>query len=156
MNNIQDALYLAQFNIAQARGTIDSAIMKEFREFIDPINSLAEDAPGFVWRAIDQEGRSSSYLEVPELGANMLVNLSVWKDIESLKSFTYKTVHSYFVKHRSNWFEKLDSHHLVMWWIDSSYRPTIEEGLSKLEYLKVNGPSYEAFTFPHIFHSGQP
>jgi hypothetical protein len=41
---------VAQVNIALARAPIDSEVLSEFVAQLDPINALAEAAPGFVWR----------------------------------------------------------------------------------------------------------
>ena len=143
--------HLAQFNLAEGKGHLTSEIMKEFYDFIAPINELAEGAPGFVWRLKDEAGRSSSYFEIPELGDKMLINLSVWLDIQSLKNFTYHTVHSYFVRHRTKWFEKMNKHHLVMWWIEPGTIPSIDEALNRLDLLRRMGPTMEAFDFAHPF-----
>ena len=43
---------LAQINIARMRAPLDSTEMEEFREFIGPINALAERQEGFIWRLL--------------------------------------------------------------------------------------------------------
>ncbi len=42
--------HIAQVNIARMVDEIDSPIMHEFAANLEPINALADRAPGFVWR----------------------------------------------------------------------------------------------------------
>jgi Domain of unknown function (DUF3291) len=41
---------LAQVNIGRMRAPIDSDQLKGFVELLDPINAVADQSPGFVWR----------------------------------------------------------------------------------------------------------
>ena len=57
--------HLAQANVARFKGALDDPIMKEFVDFLEPVNKFAEESEGFVWRLKDEEGRSSSFIESP-------------------------------------------------------------------------------------------
>ena len=138
---------LAQFNIAKGKASLDSPIMKEFVDFLEPVNKLSEEIPGFVWRLKDDEGESSSYVPSPYNNELIIINMSVWKDIESLKYFTYNTVHNYFLKSRKNWFNKIEMPSYVLWWIEEGKIPAIEEGVKKLDLLNKNGSTKDAFSF---------
>ena len=86
------AFHLAQANIAQFKAPLDDPIMKEFVDFIEPVNKLAEESPGFVWRLTDDAGRSSSYITTDIFNASMAVNLSIWEDIPlTTVSISYRT-----------------------------------------------------------------
>jgi hypothetical protein len=52
--------HLAQLNIGKILGPIDSPVMAEFVADLDPINSLAEKSPGFVWRLKDDSNNATS------------------------------------------------------------------------------------------------
>jgi len=43
-------MHLAQVNIGRILAPMDSPVMAEFKANLDPVNALAEAAPGFVWR----------------------------------------------------------------------------------------------------------
>jgi hypothetical protein len=43
------AFYLAQVNVARARGEMTDPVMAEFAAGLPAINALAERTPGFVW-----------------------------------------------------------------------------------------------------------
>ena len=148
---------LAQLNIGRLIAPIDSPIVKEFTDFIDPINKFSEESKGFVWRLKSDDGQSSSYMPTPFEDYRIITNLTVWETLDDLKEFTYKTVHTYFIKSRRKWFEKMDSPHLVLWWIPRGHIPTLEEGKTKLELLEANGPTPEAFTIAKAYDiSGNP
>ena len=72
---------LAQLNIALMTAPIDSPFMTDFVANLDRINALAERSPGYVWRLQTDEGNATA---LRPFGEEYLVNLSVWRDIESL------------------------------------------------------------------------
>ena len=137
---------LAQFNVARMIGvTIEDPIMKEFVDNSDQVNLLAEASEGFVWRLKDESNNSIGFN--PFNDDQVITNLSVWKDIETLESFTYKTFHTEFIKRRKEWFQKYGKAHYVLWWIKKNQFPTLTEAIEKLEHLQNHGPTAEAFTF---------
>ena len=140
------AYELAQLNIGVIRGPIDSPVMAEFVANLDRINALAERTPGFVWRLQTEEGNATAIRPYPE-NENMAVNLSVWKDVESLSRYVYHSDHVQIMRRRREWFEKMDEAFLVLWWVPRGHIPTIEEAKSRLELLRRGGPSPQAFTF---------
>lgn len=137
---------IAQINIARMRGPLESDGMKEFRNFLAPVNQLAESSPGFVWRYKDENAHEFEYPWTDEM---LIVNMSVWDSVEALQDFTYKTVHSYFVKSRKQWFHQLDHPHTVLWWVEEGYIPTLVEAKEKLALLEKEGPTAAAFLFAH-------
>ena len=82
---------------------------------------------------------------------NLLVNMSVWKDIESLKNFVYKTFHVELIQNRDAWFDKIVNVHQALWWIPQGTLPTIQEAKEKLKQLQEKGSTQEAFTFAKSF-----
>jgi hypothetical protein len=139
------AYEIAQLNIGTIRGPIDSPIMAEFVANLDRINALAERSPGFVWRLQTDEGNATAIRPFPD--ENIAVNLSVWRDIESLNAFVYRSAHVEIMRRRKEWFEKMSEQFLVLWWVRKGHRPTIEEAIARLAILRANGPTAEAFNF---------
>lgn len=83
---------LAQLNIATLHEPLNHPASAAFVENLDPINSLAEANDGFIWRLTDEDGQSSSYVEAPDNDNPLLiVNYSIWRDVESLHEFVFKT-----------------------------------------------------------------
>ena len=141
---------LAQLNVGIIKGPIDGPVMAEFVANLDPINALAERTPGFVWRLQTEEGNATAIRPYPE-NENMAVNMSVWKDVDSLRLFVFHSEHVKIMRRRAEWFEKMDQAFLVLWWVPRGHRPTIEEAKARLEMLRAKGPTAEAFTFRQAF-----
>ena len=141
--------HLAQINIAEAKETMDSATMKGFVGRLDEINALADQSPGFVWRLQTDEGDATAIqaFENPRV----IVNMSVWENIESLRNFVYKSLHVELIRDRDAWFNKIQEMHQALWWIPAQLIPSIEEGKEKLNHLQSNGISKTAFTFAKSF-----
>jgi hypothetical protein len=141
--------HLAQMNVARMMFPVDDPRMAEFAAAIRGVNALADQAPGFVWRL-------PSYLDDTDAirvsGSDMLlVNMSVWADVESLKTFTYKNPEHFAVfRRRREWFDRLDVPHLALWWLPQGEVPSIGEGERRLNILAENGPGPDAFTFAAV------
>ena len=144
--------HLAQINIAKARDELDSPRMDGFVSRLDEINALAEKAPGFIWRLQTDDGDATS-LRVFE-DPLLIINMSVWKDVESLKDFVYRSVHVELLKNRAEWFDRIQGAYQALWWIAAGSLPTIEQGRQKLEMVEQAGANPDAFTLSRIFPPG--
>ncbi len=142
--------FIAEINIAKMKGVdINDPIMKEFVENLDAVNQIAEKSEGFVWRLKDENNNATSLN--PYNDETIIINVSVWKSIETLENFMYRTFHSDFLKRRKEWFLTYGSAHTAMWWIPEGHIPTMQEAVDKLCFLQTNGPSPNSFDFRHKF-----
>lgn len=98
---------LAQIKVALARDEMDSERMAGFVARLDEINAIADRAAGFVWRLQSEAGDSTAIRVFDD--PLLLVNLSVWDDLQSLQHFVYKTSHVELLRDRDAWFTKLDA-----------------------------------------------
>ena len=142
--------HIAQINVGRVLGPMDGDIMAEFKANLDPINALAEQTPGFVWRLKSDSGNDATSIHVYE-DEYLLLNMSVWESIEALRQYTYNSTHTDFVRQRARWFERLQEHILTLWWIPAGHTPTAQEGKEKLAYLNEPGATPLAFTFKQAF-----
>lgn len=139
---------LAQLNIAESRYPMDDPRMEPFTGRINAINALADRAPGFVWRLVDDNPETDGALDLKLPGDDTaVVNMSVWESIEALFGFVYKTAHAKVMTDNRDNFENLGTQHFVLWWVEDGHIPTLAEAQAKLERLRERGPSPEAFTF---------
>ncbi len=143
------AQHLAEYNIARLRAPLDADENAEFVAVLDAVNAIAEVTPGFVWRLTDDDERSASYVQVYD-DPLVIVNFSVWTDLESLRHFTYRSGHATYFRRRREWFEVAGSQ-LVCWWIPAGTIPTLDEARRRLDHLAEVGPTPEAFTFATSF-----
>jgi hypothetical protein len=147
---MQEAEYhLAQVNVAKTVAPIDSPQMAGFVALLDEINAEADRSPGFVWRA-QAEPDASPYLQ-PYEDPSILFNLSVWRSIEDLKAYVYRSGHTEVMRRRREWFARFDGPYLALWWVRAGHLPTATEAKTRLEYLRVHGPTELAFTFKQVF-----
>lgn len=143
MSNYQ----LAQCNVGTAIAPLDHPDLIEFVEALDHINKLADESPGFVWRLIDEDGQSSSYVDFEgKDDPLLLINYSIWSDLESLKKFMYETDHMDYLRRRREWFEHVKEPTSVAWWVPTGEIPTVDVAYAKVLELRENGPGPNAFT----------
>lgn len=157
--------HIAEINVARTRAPLGHPSMAEFVAQLDEINRLADESPGFVWRLKGAGGEASSYIRVSD-DERTLVNMSVWTSIAALHAYAYRSAHGGVFRDRRRWFEAMEAAPIALWWIAAGQIPTIEEGRRRLELLRTEGPTTEAFTFkrpfpmpqalaaPHDGHSG--
>ena|SRR5689334_25421153 len=141
--------HLAQLNIARMLAPIDDPIMAEFVAQLSPVNALADQAPGFVWRLQSESGDATSIKVYDD--DLIIVNLTVWERPEALRDFVYKSQHSGVLRDRKRWFEKFESPYYALWWIPAGQLPSIEDARQRLDHLRQHGDSAYAFSFKHIF-----
>jgi hypothetical protein len=145
------AYEIAELNVGIIKGPMDSPVMAEFAANLARINALADRSPGFVWRLQTEEGDATSIR--PFADANTLLNMSVWRDVESLNAYVYNSAHLELMRRRREWFERMHDAFLVLWWVPKGHRPSVAEAIAKLEVLRSKGPTREAFNFRHAFPS---
>src|SRR5258706_10482976 len=146
---------LAQLNIAFMKEPLESLRMTDFVANLDGINALAESSPGFVWRLQTQEGDATA---LRPLGEDTLVNVSVWRDVQSLNNYVYGSAHVKVMRRRKEWFERMREAWVVLW-VPRGHRPNVSEAIARLELLRAKEPTKHAFTFRRAFlapHAAQP
>jgi hypothetical protein len=139
---------LAQLNIAELKAPLDSPELKDFVDNLDRINALAEASPGFQWRL---KGDGNDATSLRPLGDNVIVNMSVWRDVDALKDYVYRTAHVEIMKRRREWFMRMADAYMVLWWVPAGHEPTVAEAAMRLQLLRERGASPEAFTFARAF-----
>ncbi len=139
---------LAQLNIAWLKAPLDSPLLADFVANLDRINLLAEAADGFRWRLQTDDGNATA---LRPFGDDVIVNMTVWRDLESLRQFVYNSDHTGIMKRRREWFAQAPQAYAVLWWVPSGHRPSVAEAAERLEQLRQHGPSSTAFTFGKFF-----
>ncbi|WP_049574124.1 DUF3291 domain-containing protein [Nonomuraea sp. SBT364] len=147
-------MHLAELNLAHLRAPIDSAELAEFVALLEPINALADDSPGFVWRMKESEEDPTATIQ-HVYGDHLLVNFSVWESLESLWNYVYRSDHLAVLRRRREWFLRMAEPTMVMWWIPEGTIPTLAEAMARLERLRTEGPSPEAFTYKDSYASSE-
>jgi hypothetical protein len=141
---------LAQLNVGLAKGPMDGPVMVGFAAELDRINALADGSAGFVWRLQTEDGDATAIR--PYEDERMMVNMSVWESLESLREFVYRSGHVEVMRRRREWFERMRVF-MVLWWVQAGHLPDVDEAKRRLAQLARCGPSSDAFTFKASFPS---
>ncbi|MGI9389779.1 MAG: DUF3291 domain-containing protein [Boseongicola sp.] len=139
-------MHLAELNIGRLLAPTDDPRVAEFMGALERVNGLGKRMPGFVWmmEGLGEPGTGNTENSIGD-DPQFVANLTVWESVGELEDFVWNTVHRQFYERRQEWFEVLGEMHFVMWWIDEGHRPTLEEGLAKLDRLRLHGNTPEAF-----------
>ena len=137
---------LAQVNIGRLLAPLESEQLAGFVAALEPVNALADAAPGFVWRFTgDDANDATSERFFGE--QDLLLNMSVWRDLESLSDFVFRGSHVEVMRQRRIWFAPMTEVYAALWWVPAGVLPTIADAEQRILYLREYGPTSFAFTF---------
>ncbi|MDQ1709962.1 MAG: hypothetical protein QOG49_1347 [Frankiaceae bacterium] len=142
---------LAQVNIAVLRAPLDSPQLADFVAGLEPVNALAESAPGFVWRLIGDGNDATSVQGFAAEGNELIINMSVWSSVEALSGFTFNGEHLAIMRRRREFFTRMESAYAALWWVPAGVRPTVEHAEERIAHLRAHGPTPTAFTLAKPF-----
>jgi hypothetical protein len=141
--------HLAQINAAKFRLPMADPVNADFVASLDKVNAIAEAQPGFVWR-LTGDGNDATDIQA-FADPNVIVNMSIRTDLEALVAFVYReSAHRDIMRRRREWFERLDFF-MALWWVPAGHRPSLDEGLARLDLLTRLGPTPNAFLFTRPF-----
>ncbi|GGM58204.1 DUF3291 domain-containing protein [Dactylosporangium sucinum] len=141
--------HLAQLNVGRLLATKGDPRVAAFFGDLDRINAIADASPGFVWRLVDDGGADATSLR--PFGPDVLVNLSVWESLDALREFTFRSPHLEVLRRRREWFEPYGDVSAVLWWLPAGHIPTPTEAGERLDLLRRNGSTPDAFSFRDPF-----
>jgi hypothetical protein len=144
------SFHFAELNVARLIHPLDAPQNAEFVSVLAAVNAIAEVSPGFVWRLIADDGRSASYVAAYD-DPQLIINLTVWTDPESLRHFTYRSGHGAYFRRRREWFEEPTQPQMVCWWIPEGTVPSVEDAVQRLAVLRAEGPSSQGFLFTDTY-----
>jgi hypothetical protein len=137
--------HLAQCNVVKLKAPLESPEVAGFVAALDPINALADAAPGFVWRLKGDGGDATDFRVFDD--DRILLNMSVWESVESLKRYVYQSAHKDVLRRRREWADRFERAQSAMWWIRVGTTPEPSETVARLESLERLGATEYAFTF---------
>lgn len=81
----------------------------------------------------------------------VIVNMSVWQSVESLRDYVYNSGHVAVFRDRAMWFEKMSLPNYCLWWVPEGHVPTVAEGRERLEHYQTHGATPRSFWFKKQF-----
>ena len=148
---VPDRWHLAQINVGRFLASPDDPRIQPFMDALDRINAVAEASPGFVWRLQDDNGNATAIR--PTADPLLAINMSVWRDADSLFDYVYRSTHTPVMARRRDYFERFEGVYQALWWIEAGTLPTIDDGLARLWRIDRYGSTPQAFTFKARFPS---
>jgi hypothetical protein len=142
-------MHLAQLNIGRLVAPLTEPHLAGFVAGLEPVNALADAAPGFVWRLQTEDGDATAIR--PFEDDQLLVNMSVWRSVQALANFVYSGPHRAIMVQRREWFVPMRESFQVLWWVPEDALPSVAEALERLAHLREHGPTPFAFTFRSPF-----
>lgn len=140
---------LAQVNVAKVLAPMDDPVMNGFVDNLDSIYHISDVHEGFVCR-INNEDYPTELRDVfPD--ESFINNISVWKDLNTLFDFTYKSGHVEILKKKKEWFSKIQMQYMGCWYVPEGYVPIHQEGKQRLNYFNKHGCRPYAFSFKDKF-----
>ena len=140
---------LAQVNIAKVLAPMDNPLMKDFVDSLDAIYKISDSHGGFIM-SINNEDRPTEFREAfPD--DSFMVNISVWKDLDALFDFTYKSGHVEIFKRKKEGFSKIEMKYMACRYFPEGQVPTHEEAKQRLNYVNKHGYTPYAFSFKDKF-----
>lgn len=140
---------LAEVNIARLLAPLDDPQLADFVANLEPVNAAAEGAPGFVWRLKDEAGGDATSIEAFTWdagdSAGVIINMSVWVDLEHLTGFVYSERHRVVLRRRREWFQPVQEMVTVCWWVPAGRMPTTDDAEDRLRHLRAHGSTPWAF-----------
>lgn len=144
-------MHLAELNVGRLLAPTDDPRVGEFMAALDRVNDIGKRSPGFVWMMEGSGTPGTGNTEAKIDGDPQHVsNLTVWEDVASLEHFVWNTVHRAFYERRQQWFEVLGAMHFVMWWVPKGHKPTLDEALARLDLLRAQGDTDQAFGWAYL------
>jgi len=140
---------LAQVNIAVPIEPLTTPRLADFVAALDPVNALADAAPGFVWRLVTADGDATAVRGFGD--ERIIINMSVWESLDALAAFVLRGEHAAVMRRRRDWFVPLREAYTVLWWVPGGHRPDVAEAEERLAALRADGPGPRAFTVARPF-----
>ena len=141
-------MHLAEINVAKLAYPLEDPRIADFVDNLDRVNGIAERSEGFVWRFIGDTGQAidARVFDDPDI----IVNVSVWRDVEALERFVWGTLHRQFYQRRHEWFHVMRGMQFAMWRVPEGHEPSLEEAKARLEHYEQHGDTDHAFGWAHL------
>ncbi len=128
-------MLIAQFNLARLRHGLDDPRLVGFSAGANMIRKAAASTPGHVWNSQDV------------IDDAIFATRSLWRSVESLRSFVYSGIHRRYLNRTAEWFVEDDEVNMVLWCVADDEVPELTDARARLEHLRQHGPSERAFGF---------
>lgn len=145
------AMHIAEFNCGRLLHPWGDPRIAPFEDAVAQVNAIAARSPGFVWMSPEAEMDAAQRDPHGPFGGDPRIasTLSVWESVAALASFARDTLHGRFMARGAEWLEPPTGPNFVMWRVVPGVRPTVAEGVRRLERIARDGAGPEAFDWDY-------
>ena len=132
-----------------------------FLEQVLPIFQKGDEDDGMFWHQHGIRQADGSYLSLPDLltletdGGESnphVMTMAGWRDVAAMHQFSHRMpLHVEGMKRLRHWVDRSEGPTMVMWWAPRGQRVELEDAWQRLQRLRADGPSPEAFTLQQRF-----
>lgn len=144
--------HVAQYNIGRLRYDLDDPKVADFVGGLEMVNRIATRSPGFVWKYETDTGGVVG-VEI-DSDPRVVVNMSVWENVETLQHFVWNTLHKHFIARAREWFAPMEQASFVMWWVQTGHQPDLGEAQARLEQYRQHGAGDGVFGWADVTGQG--
>jgi hypothetical protein len=152
---------LAHLNVVKPM-TVLSPEDENLRYFLSKLPEVFADAaayPGMRMHTHAFRTADGEFLQFDDyekhfgrLGQPHVMTMAVWDSLQDLMTFAYRgSVHGRAMRPLRDWVTRDEGPTLVLWWIAPDERVTPEAAWNRLQLLRTNGPTAEAFDLKHRY-----
>ena len=81
-----------------------------------------------------------------------ILTMAGWRDVQAMHRFAYREpLHRNGMKTLRDWVDRSQGATMVMWWAKRGARVALEDGWTRLQTLRTDGPSAQCFTLQTRF-----
>ncbi|MEX0311410.1 MAG: DUF3291 domain-containing protein [Tateyamaria sp.] len=81
-----------------------------------------------------------------------ILTMAGWRDVQALHRFAYRdALHRSGMKTLRDWVDRSEGPTMVLWWAERGTRVALEDGWDRLQSLRQNGATPQAFTLQRRF-----
>ena len=81
-----------------------------------------------------------------------ILTMAGWRDVQAMHRFAYREpLHRNGMKTLRDWVDRSQGPTMVMWWAERGARVALEDGWTRLQTLRTDGPSAQCFTLQTRF-----
>lgn len=150
--------YLAHLNVVRPIGPFNASHPNAVYFFsqLEAMFEAAKTFEGLYWHkhgARRPDGRLADMMEFVQADTSgteenvHVLTMAGWSDVAALHRFAYRLdLHREGVRTLRDWVDRSQGATMVMWWVPSGQKVSLEDGWERLEKLRRDGPSQAAFS----------
>ena len=123
--------------------------------------AVARADAGLLWHNHGARTPDGRYLGMDDILAHRsertqdnfhILTMAGWRDVQAMHRFAYRdALHRAGMNTLRDWVDRSEGATMVLWWATKGTRVTLTDGWDRLQRLRTDGPTQDAFSLQHRF-----